>query len=119
VLTAGLLLAAAIANPAPLTVVLLVGAGILGMGWNALAFTVTVSLVPTERIGTSQGVLNALIFTSWGLSPMVTAAVVEAFSWSAAWVMLAGFALTGAVVARSTMGPVRFGRGRKTRPFPA
>lgn len=119
VLTAGLLLAAAIVNPAPLTVVLLVGAGILGMGWNALAFTVTVSLVPTERIGTSQGVLNALIFTSWGLSPMVTAAVVEAFSWSAAWVMLAGFALTGAVVARSTMGPVRLGRGRKTRPFPA
>ncbi len=83
----------------PLTVVLLVAAGILGMGWNALAFTVTVSLVPVSRIGTSQGVLNALIFTAWGLSPMITAAVVETWSWSVAWLMLAGFAVAGAVTA--------------------
>jgi MFS family permease len=108
--TATLLLLAALSSPAPVTVALLVGAGILGMGWNALAFTVTVSLVPPERIGTSQGVLNALIFTTWGLSPMITAAVVEAFSWPAAWVMLAVFALLGAGTAWFTMGSRRGSR---------
>lgn len=95
--TAACLIAAA-ALP-PLTVILLVAAGILGMGWNALAFTVTVSLVPVARIGTTQGVLNALIFAAWGLSPMITAAVVEATSWPVAWLMLAGFAVAGAATA--------------------
>lgn len=95
--TASCLIAAA-ALP-PLTVILLVAAGILGMGWNALAFTVTVSLVPVARIGTTQGVLNALIFAAWGLSPMITAAVVEATSWPVAWLMLAGFAVAGAATA--------------------
>lgn len=99
VATAALLLAAAAAAPAPITVGLIIAAGILGMGWNALAFTVTVSLVPEARIGTSQGVLNALIFASWGAAPIVTAAAVEAWSWSAAWVMLAILALGGAVIA--------------------
>lgn len=101
--TAGLLIAAAAVAPAPATVGLLIGAGILGMGWNALAFTVTVSLVPAARIGTSQGVLNAMIFASWGAAPIVTAAAVEAWSWSAAWVMLAIFALAGAAIAWVTM----------------
>ncbi len=101
--TAGLLIAAAATAPAPATVGLLIAAGILGMGWNALAFTVTVSLVPAARIGTSQGVLNAMIFASWGVAPIVTAAAVEAWSWSAAWVMLAVFALSGAAIAWGAM----------------
>lgn len=102
-ITAGLLLSAALLAPAPVTVVLLIAAGILGMGWNALAFTVTVSLVPESRIGTSQGVLNAMIFASWGAAPIVTGAAVQTWSWSAAWVMLAAFAIAGAVIAWVTM----------------
>jgi MFS family permease len=111
--TALLLLAAAATAPAPVTVGLIIAAGILGMGWNALAFTVTVSLVPAARIGTSQGVLNALIFASWGAAPIVTAAAVEAWSWSAAWVMLAIFAVSGAAIAGFSMVP------RRSRQAPA
>lgn len=113
--TAGLLIAAAASAPAPATVGLLIAAGILGMGWNALAFTVTVSLVPAARIGTSQGVLNAMIFASWGTAPIVTAAAVEAWSWSAAWVMLSMFALAGAAIAWGAMVR-RAPDGADTRP---
>ena len=80
---------------------MIVIAGVIGMGWNALAFTLTVSLVPHERVGTSQGVLNALIFTAWGLSPIFTGFLVQTFSWSFAWIVLALIAVAGAVIART------------------
>ena len=98
-LTAALLVLAALANPAPVAVPMIVAAAIIGMGWNTLAFTLTVSAVPQDRVGTSQGVLNALIFASWGVSPIITSAFVQALSWSAAWLMLAGCALLGAYFA--------------------
>jgi MFS family permease len=100
-ITAGLLVVAALTDPAPIAGVVIVIAGVIGMGWNALAFTLTVSLVPHERVGTSQGVLNALIFTAWGLSPIVTGFLVQTFSWSIAWIVLAVLAVAGAVIART------------------
>lgn len=99
VATAVFLLAAAVAGPTSSSAPLLIAAAILGMGGNALAFTLTVLLVPTERIGTSQGVLNAVIFASWGTAPIVTAAIVAVWSWSVGWVALAALALAGAGIA--------------------
>jgi MFS family permease len=100
-ITAALLVIAAVTDPAPIAGVVIVIAGVVGMGWNALAFTLTVSLVPHERVGTSQGVLNALIFTAWGLSPIFTGFLVQTFSWSVAWIVLALIAVAGAVIART------------------
>jgi MFS family permease len=100
-ITAALLVIAAVTDPAPIAAVVIVVAGVVGMGWNALAFTLTVSLVPHERVGTSQGVLNALIFTAWGLSPIFTGFLVQTFSWSVAWIVLALIAVAGAVIART------------------
>ena len=100
-ITAALLVIAAVTDPAPIAGVVIVVAGVVGMGWNALAFTLTVSLVPHERVGTSQGVLNALIFTAWGLSPIFTGFLVQTFSWSVAWIVLALIAVAGAVIART------------------
>ncbi len=99
--TAALLILAALTNPAPVTGIVIVIAGVIGMGWNALAFTLTVSLVPHARVGTSQGVLNASIFVAWGLSPIITGFLVQAFSWSLAWIVLALLAILGAVLART------------------
>ncbi len=100
-ITAALLVIAAVTDPAPIAGVVIVIAGVVGMGWNALAFTLTVSLVPHERVGTSQGVLNALIFTAWGLSPIFTGFLVQTFSWPFAWIVLALIAVAGAVIART------------------
>jgi hypothetical protein len=46
-------------------------------------------------------VLNALIFTAWGLSPIFTGFLVQTFSWSVAWIVLALIAVAGAVIART------------------
>ena len=92
-ITAGLLIMAAITNPAPV--------GVIGMGWNVVAFSLTISLVPHERVGTSQGVLNALVFGAWGISTIITGLLVQTFSWSVAWLVLAVLAVSGAVIART------------------
>lgn len=105
--TASLLLLAAWTNPASIAVALLILAAIMGMGWNSLAFTLTVSLVPPDRMGTSQGALNAVIFTSWGLAPILTSRLVEATSWQLAWVALALLSIIGAVVASARQEPRR------------
>ncbi len=104
-ITAGLLLTAVATNAHPVTVVFLLLAAVMGMGWNSLAFTLTVSLVPADRMGTSQGALNAVIFTSWGLAPIVTSRLVEATSWQVAWVFLAIASVLGAVIARANQQP--------------
>jgi sugar phosphate permease len=106
-ITAVVLLLAAWTNPQPISVTLLIIASIMGMGWNSLAFTMTVSLVPADRMGTSQGALNAIIFTSWGLAPIVTSRVVEATSWPVAWVVLALLSVAGAFIARARLEPRR------------
>lgn len=100
-ITAGLLVVAARTDPAPITGILIVIAGITGMGWNVVAYTLTISLVPHERVGTSQGVLNALVFAAWGMSAIITGLLVQTFSWSVAWIVLAILAITGAVIART------------------
>jgi len=61
----------------------------------------TVSLVPESRVGTSQGALNASLFVAWGLSPILTGFLVETFSWSLAWIVLAFLAIIGAATART------------------
>ncbi|GDX32205.1 MFS transporter [Actinomycetes bacterium] len=100
-LTASLLVTAAITDPAPVAVFLIVSASVIGMGWNVVAFTLTISLVPHERVGTSQGVMNAIVFAAWGLSPIITGLLVQSFSWSVAWIALAFLAITGALIART------------------
>ena len=100
-ITATLLVIAALTDPAPISGIIVVIAGITGMGWNALAFTLTVSLVPESRVGTSQGALNASLFVAWGLSPILTGFLVETFSWSLAWIVLAFLAIIGAATART------------------
>ena len=100
-ITAGLLIMAAITNPAPVAGIFIVIAGVIGMGWNVVAFSLTISLVPHERVGTSQGVLNALVFGAWGISTIITGLLVQTFSWSVAWLVLAVLAVSGAVIART------------------
>jgi MFS family permease len=97
---------AAVTDPAPIAGFAIVAAGVCAMGWNALAFTLTVSLVPLERVGTSQGALIALIFAAWGISPMATGYLVQTYSWSVAWLVLATLAVLGAAIA-STRGFAR------------
>jgi len=99
ILTATLLVLAAVTDPAPIAGFAIVAAGVCAMGWNALAFTLTVSLVPLERVGTSQGALIALIFAAWGISPMATGYLVQTYSWSVAWLVLATLAVLGAAIA--------------------
>ena len=100
-ITAGLLIMAALTTPAPVAGIFIVIAGVIGMGWNVVAFSLTISLVPHERVGTSQGVLNALVFGAWGISTIITGLLVQTFSWSVAWLVLAVLAVSGAVIART------------------
>lgn len=107
---AALLLLAAVFTAQPVSVALLLIAAIASMTWNPVMFTVSVAVVPPERVGVTQGALTAIIFLAGGLAPILTAAVVTAYSWSVAWTLLAGISVFGALIMSSvTATPARDG----------
>ena len=98
VTVAVLLLASAATVQLPVSVPLILLTTVAAMTWNPLLFALTVEFVPPERVGATQGVLNAVIFLAGGLSPITTAAIVSAFDWNWAWLLLATCSLAGAVL---------------------
>jgi MFS family permease len=105
-----LLLLAAVFSAQPVSVPLLLIAAVASMTWNPVMFTVSVAVVPPERVGVTQGALTAVIFLAGGLAPILTAAVVTAYSWSVAWSLLAAISVFGALIMSSVAAaPARDG----------
>lgn len=98
---AALLILAAMFSAQPISVPLVLLAAVASMAWNPLMFTVSVAVVPPERVGVTQGALTAVIFLTGGLAPIITAALVTAYSWSVAWVVLAAVSVFGAIIMSS------------------
>lgn len=109
-LGASVLLAAAAglaAGPALLLVPALVGAGILAMSWNGLAFTAAAEMSGRERAGTAISVQNTVLSAGGALAPVAFAPLVEATSWPTAWLALTVFQLGGVALLGSSMAEER------------
>jgi sugar phosphate permease len=104
-----LLLAAAglVHGPGWLLVPALLGAGVLAMGWNGLAFTAAAEMSGRDRAGIAISVQNTVLSTGSALAPMAFAPLVEATSWQAGWVALTAFQLAGIAVLGASVAEER------------
>lgn len=86
-----------------LLVPVLVGAGVLSMGWNGLAFTAAAEMSGRERAGTAISVENTVLSAGGALAPVAFALMVKATSWPLAWSLLTAFQLAGAAILGASM----------------
>jgi sugar phosphate permease len=103
---------AAVLLDAPLVLLVpaLVAAGTLGLSWNGLSFAAVAEAAGRARSGAAIGFQQTALALAYTGGALLFAAVVEAVSWRAAFVLAAAFPLAGAAV---------LARQRESRPQPA
>ena len=99
--------AAAVHGPGWVLVPALLGAGVLAMGWNGLAFTAAAEMSGRERAGTAISVQNTVLSTGSAVAPMAFAPLVVATSWQAGWAALTAFQLAGIAVLGASVAEER------------
>jgi sugar phosphate permease len=107
--SAVLLLAAAalVHGPGWLLAPALLGAGVLAMGWNGLAFTAAAEISGRERAGTAISVQNAVLSAGAAIAPMAFGLFVESTSWEVGWAALTVFQLAGIAVLGASVAEER------------
>jgi MFS family permease len=79
-------------------------AGGLSMAWNGLAFTAAAELAGASRSGAAIGFQQSVLSGIGVAAPVLFAASISSFSWSAAFVLAALFPLVGWVALRPLRG---------------
>jgi sugar phosphate permease len=92
------------AGPGALLYPLLAVAAISTMSWNGLAFTAAAEISGHARAGTAMSLQNTLISVGGVLAPSAFGVLVEATSWTAAYVVLALAPLAAFAVLRPLEG---------------
>jgi sugar phosphate permease len=92
------------AGPGVLLYPLLAFAAISTMSWNGLAFTAAAEISGLARAGTAMSLQNTLISVGGVLAPSAFGVLVEATSWTAAYVVLALAPLAAFAVLRPLEG---------------
>jgi sugar phosphate permease len=110
------------AGPGVLLYPLLAVAAISTMSWNGLAFTAAAEISGHARAGTAMSLQNTLISVGGVLAPSVFGVLVEATSWTAAYVVLALAPLAAFAVLRPLEGEegdrIAIARARRARETP-
>jgi MFS family permease len=102
--SAALLATAALADgPLAVLVPALAIAGGLSMAWNGLAFTAAAELAGAGRSGSAIGFQQTVLSAVGVVGPVVFAATLSTFSWTAALAFAAAVPLIGSL----TLGPLR------------
>ena len=91
-------------GPGALLYPLLAVAAISTMSWNGLAFTAAAEISGLARAGTAMSLQNTLISVGGVLAPTAFGVLVEATSWTAAYVVLALAPLAAFAVLRPLEG---------------
>jgi MFS family permease len=89
-------------GPNRLLVVALVGAGMLSVAWNGLAFTAVAELAGRQRSGAAIGLQQTILGLMGAVTPIAYATVVTGLSWRGAFAMLCLFPLLALSVLRTS-----------------
>jgi len=110
------------AGPGALLYPLLAVAAISTMSWNGLAFTAAAEISGHARAGTAMSLQNTLISVGGVLAPSAFGVLVEATSWTTAYVVLALAPLAAFAVLRPLEGEegnrIATARARRARETP-